>query len=78
MAWTGQVILDSDKADVGTAVCTWDKGLATEFTFTTRARVNAAGRTAVVAAAKAALVDFQTRATSETSFGVNLTTALNA
>lgn len=78
MPWTGKVILDPDKSDVGTATATWNEGLPDEFTYSRRAKLTVAERNAFVAEAKAALSVRDTQGTKETSLSANLTTALNA
>ncbi len=78
MAWTGQVILDADKPDVGVAIAIWNQGQADEFRYERRAQLSVTDRNKFVAEAKAALTAEQTKRASEATYAANLTTALNA
>lgn len=78
MAWIGQMLLDDGKSDAGTATCIWNQGLADQFTYSQRVQLTAAGKNALIAAAKSALATRQSKAAAEATFSANLTAALNA
>lgn len=77
MPWTGTVVLDADKTNVGTAYATWNAGQPDQFVYSRRARMTAAERDAFVLEAKAALAAEQDKRTREATFSTSLTTALN-
>ena len=75
MTWTGEVRLDKDKADIGTAVAIWDKGGSEEFTHSER--INVSQAIPFKARAIAARDEFLTRRANEQTRAAQLTTLLN-
>jgi len=78
MAWTGIVITDTDKTNVGTITAIWNQGLGDEFTYSRRGRMTNAEKDAFVTEAKDALGAHQNKGTIDVNFSGILTTALNA
>lgn len=77
MPWTGKVELDTDKPDVGIVTAVWNLGLADEFTYSRRGKMNNTDKNSFVLEAKAALIAQQAKVVAETNFTTILTTALN-
>jgi len=54
MSWTGYVITDVDKPDVGLATAVWNEGQADEFRYSRRAKMTTAEGAVIREEAKAA------------------------
>lgn len=78
MAWTAQVKLRGDSADVGLVTCIWNEGQADEFTYSRLAKVTTKEKARIVTEAKAAQEQFSTKVARESALSGLMATALNA
>lgn len=77
MGWTGRVLLDADKENVGSATAVWNEGEADECSYSRRARVTQADAEAFAAEAIAARDAREAQGAREATLAATLTTILN-